>query len=201
MFQEICNECSFGYTLIQFAGISPVLDDNILLADCLACESPCLSCYSSKTFCLSCTDGYYLNATKCISSFNYEITITFSANTTAQTFNLQINQLIADLATAANDSYKSVTILNIAYGSIIVKAIVSSSFLSASTLAATQQNNISSLLQNGTVGGMSIATSTLLINGASTSSNSDTYGTISTRDIIILSVLIPLGCICTNVLT
>jgi len=86
LYHELCYSCNIGYTIIQNSNLQP-LSYNLFSSFCVPCESPCMSCYSSASICLSCIDRYYLNGTKCISIFNFEITIIFNINTTIQTFN------------------------------------------------------------------------------------------------------------------
>jgi hypothetical protein len=100
--------------------------------------SPCSSCVGSAITCISCVAGYYLNGSQCISNFNFQISVTFSANTTATTFNEQIDQFIGAIASAVNVNPNQVTIISIIYGSIIVNALISTTNAPGSAAAIAQ---------------------------------------------------------------
>lgn len=105
---------------------------------CAPCASPCSTCATSPMTCVTCVSGYTLSGFQCISNFNYQISVTFSSNTSSTELNNQLTQFVQSIANAANVSPSQVTIINIIYSSIIVQAIVSTTLTPGSQAAIDQ---------------------------------------------------------------
>ena len=163
---------------------------------CTQCMSPCSSCSVSTITCTSCVAGYTLNGSQCVSSFNFQISVSFSSNTNSTTFNVQLTQFISSIASAANVSPSQVIIISIIYGSIIVNAIISTTNAPGSSAAISQQNGLQNALNSGNVGGLAVSTSTVSTNGGSNKNDDDDKGGISKTTVIILAVVIPVGTLC-----
>jgi hypothetical protein len=50
------------------------------MGSCVACKSPCKTCYKAGSFCTSCTDGYSLIGNKCRSSVYVGFTTKININ-------------------------------------------------------------------------------------------------------------------------
>ena len=170
---------------------------NFFALTCTQCMSPCSSCSVSTITCTSCVAGYTLNGSQCVSSFNFQISVSFSSNTNSTTFNVQLTQFISSIASAANVSPSQVIIISIIYGSIIVNAIISTTNAPGSSAAISQQNGLQNALNSGNVvGGLAVSTSTVSTNGGSNKNDDDDKGGISKTTVIILAVVIPVGTLC-----
>lgn len=65
--------CSTGYT-----ADSELINTGTVL--CVNCVFPCKTCNSDPAQCDSCVDGYYLEGWKCVTTFNFEFSITLQIN-------------------------------------------------------------------------------------------------------------------------
>ena len=75
---------------------------------------------------------------------------------------------------------------------------VTSDFAPGSSQAIQFEDNLDNLLNQGTIANMGITSHTLSTNGGSNNNGGDDDSGLSTRDIIILAVCIPVGVIRTS---
>lgn len=97
------------------------------------------------------------------------------------------------VASAAGVNVTDISILSIVSGSVTLNMAVSSPSAAGSQNAIDAQNNLNNLIQNGqTIDNMPITASTITPQGGS---NDNGDNGLSTTDIILMAVLIPVGVI------
>lgn len=81
-----CFQCASGFVAQQSATLptstSPTgkSTSNVVIQPvrCLACASPCATCFNSPTNCLSCEGGFVLSGTICQGQFSIVVSVTFN---------------------------------------------------------------------------------------------------------------------------
>lgn len=168
---------------------------------CAKCIQPCVNCVNSPTSCLSCTSGYTLLGTGCISDFNFNVNVVFSVNSPSDFVNNYYN-LLATIANKIGQNINTISVSSIVYGSATVNFVVSTTNAAGSTGANNQLSGLQSLLMtNTTVAGMTVTTSTVVTNSPpNDNSNSDSGSSsgLSNTTIIIIAVVVPIGSISTK---
>lgn len=192
-----CDTCRDGYVPIAPAitlgnGVTgPVLYPFI----CAACVTPCATCVGSVYTCITCVTNFYSSGANCISNFNVRASAVLSSATTPANFNDQLSSFLQSIANSAGVSINAITILSINYGSITIDFVVSTSAEPGSTAAVNLQNSVTNTLSSGSVGGLSV-TSSSVSNSVGSSTNNGESG-LSRTTIIILATVIPIGTLCT----
>ena len=106
-----CLSCSSGYT----AQVQPIVTQTI----CVACETPCARCIGNPQTCTMCQTGYTLSGWKCVSNFNFGISIVLGVNLT--TFYANYLPFLNSLSsTVGSNNVNSVTMTTLTVGSVIV---------------------------------------------------------------------------------
>jgi len=191
--KNFCTVCNVGFVPQQAGGISFGNPANGLV-NCLFCTSPCMTCIGTPTYCTSCVSGYTLQGPVCMSNFNFQIKAVFVIDVID--FQKYYLALLNLLDTAAQTNISNILILSIASGSAIINAQISTSVDPSSSQASTINSNLNNLFSSGSVAGMPLNSYSLTTNGGSIPS-----GGLSTKTIIILSTVIPIGVICIFELT
>ena len=193
---NICLICAPGYIPAQSGQIIG-MNDNLFPQTCVACQSPCLTCYGDIYSCASCINSNYtLYGDICLSNFYYLVSVVF--NVDLAVFENNYLNFMNQIASAAGVSINDITVLSIVSGSVTVTMAISSPNAPGSQAAITAQNNIQNLIQNGTtIDNMPITSSSLTTQGGSNDNNNGGGGGLSTTAIILMAVLIPLGVIST----
>ena len=183
-----CLICANGYLPAQ-SGFIEGMSDAFYPQTCIACSSPCATCFGDIYSCTSCiSSSYTLKGDICLTNFNYIVNVVF--NVDMAVFQNNYLSFMNQVATSAGVSINDITIMSITSGSVQVNMAISSPNAPGSQGAIDAQNNLNNLIQGGqTVAGMPIPSSTLTAVGGSNANN----GGLSTEDIIIMAVLIPVG--------
>lgn len=168
---------------------------NLPIGKCLACNSNCLTCDKSTTFCLSCPVGYSLVAAKCISNQNIGFIITFvrpTASSTAaelQAFQLILGEIRLSLAVIMGSPYNSnsylISFTTLTTESVIVGGILNIPSSNPKELLNTVSNNVQA---SAGYGGFSLGSTTFVDNGFSGSGSSSSEINLP----LILGIDIPL---------
>lgn len=180
--------CDFGYYPVASGTI---LGNNVALTgifNCSKCSSECSACLGNINTCISCNTGFSLMGYVCLSNFNYRVSVVLDA-TLAQ-FQNNYLKFINQIAQAANVAVNQIVILSITQGSINVNMAVTSLDAPGSNAAVNNQNSLQNLVNSGSIGNMTVTSSTLTTAGGS---NTDNSSGLSTTTIILLAVLIPVG--------
>ena len=160
---SICTGCALGYTLA--AGYTK--------GQCLACVSPCNTCYSSQTYCTSCIAGYSKLGWKCQSNMNVGFGINLNSNNLTAVL-ADVSKIVADILRFLNISsanVDAVTFTTIKYGSVVASGTATPADTSSSSiLAATSA--LSSGLSSSSIGGFTVTSTSVVANGVSTDSSS-----------------------------
>jgi len=186
---SLCFVCASGYvaqTTPQLLGVGSLLQTPVT---CIACVSPCATCFGNPNSCLSCASGFNLvSASTCVSTFNYQINVVFSV-TVAQ-FISQYSNFLNQVTNAMGSLVNNIAVLSIVYGSATVTLQASTNFAPGSSGAVTQQNNLNNLFGNSNgVAGMPVSTFSVNTNGGSNGGS----GGIDSTTVTILAVCIPVG--------
>lgn len=108
-----CLSCASGYTS-QVQAVSTQ-------TKCIPCSSPCAQCIGNAQTCTTCQSGYTLNGWKCVSNFNFGISIILGVNLT--TFYANYAAFLTALASnVGSNNVNSVTMTTIVSGSVVVNA-------------------------------------------------------------------------------
>jgi len=158
---------------------------------CVACASPCAACFGDIYSCLACINSNYtLQGDVCISNFNYLVSIVF--NVDLNIFQNNYLNFMNQIASAAGVSINDISVISIVSGSVTINMAITSPNPPGSQGAINAQNNLNNLIQQGsTVNNMLITSSSVTPQGGS--NNPDNSGGLSTTDIILMAVLIPVG--------
>jgi hypothetical protein len=189
-----CTQCASGYIPYQSGSLSGNLARGIL--NCVACSSPCASCQGDPASCTSCTSGFSLQGTVCLSQFNYAVQCVFGV--TLATFQNNYLSFLNSAASAAGVSVRNIAVQSITSGSVVVSLQVSSFTAPGSTQSVQAQNNLNQLLNNGSIAGMLVTSFSLATVGGSNSNGSSSGPGLPQTTIIILAVVIPLGVVRTH---
>jgi hypothetical protein len=199
----ICFSCASGFVAQQAAtlptstlstgnGVSNVVMQPVR---CLACTSPCATCFNSPTTCLSCEANFVLSGTVCQGQFALQVSVTFNpAGNDYSIFNENYNQIMNGLASAAGVSLSAINVKSIIYNSVILNAAVTSNNSPDSDAARNMQNSINSYFAN-------LAIPNLVVVDSSTSgtttpdTNSDSSNTT-----LIVAIVVPIVSVGTSTL-
>jgi hypothetical protein len=163
---DICTGCATGYTLLS--GVSS--------GSCIACSSPCVTCQGSSTYCLSCADGYTKKSWKCQRNKHVGFSFVLDGDPTAVL--AAIDGIVTSLLTGMGENTTNtdaVTISSVTNGSTVVTGSATSS--SSSTSGSTVSAGIASSVSGG-LGGFSVTSSSLTLEGESSASSDDKTGLI-----------------------
>lgn len=191
--------------------------------NCLACATPCSSCYSSPYICNQCVSGYNLYRGLCISLFNFTLTLVLDPPPNS-TFIDNYNYFLQEVAKAAKVDVSSISVIAIWYSSVNIEMLVSSDAAPNTPAAAEQIAGFANLAKSSTIANMNVISASnitvntppLLDNNNSSSNNNNnpnnnngnssnadsssssgdsSGGGISEGAIIALGVCIPVGAI------
>jgi hypothetical protein len=112
--------------------------------------------------------------------------------TTASTFNINYLAFLTAIANSISTNINNIAVLSIVNSSVSVTMLITSANSPSSNGAITEQNNLNSFKNGGTIAGMSITSNTITTNGG-TNNNSDSDSGLSQTTIIILATVIPIG--------
>jgi len=155
---------------------------------CLACASPCASCVNSPTTCLNCTSGFVLSGTTCVGQFYLTVSVTFTTqNNDSNFFNTNYNQIMTQLATAAQVNINAIVVTSIVYASVILNANVTTTNNPSSSLFTTMQTNVQSYFTNLNITGLTVASNTI-VNPNPPSNNSGS----SSNTTLIVAIVVPI---------
>lgn len=144
--------------------------------------------------------GFSLFGDVCLSNFNYQISVTF--NVDFAQFENNYLTFLNEVATAAGVGINNIVILSIVPGSVTVNMAITSFNPPGSQNAINAQNNLQTVVANGTsASGMPITASSVTTAGGSNGGGDSGSSGLSTTDIILMAVLIPVGVLRTNVFT
>ena len=192
---SLCFVCQTGYVAKQVAKLTTATATASAISSnpvtCEACTSPCATCSGDTTNCLTCIDGYTFKGTKCVSDFNFQLSVVLGVTTAV--FNSKYLEFVSDIADALSTTVDKISVISLRYGS--VSAVVQASTTNApnSQAAINQQNALTNAANSGSLGGMAVSSSSVTTNGGSNNSGSDDDSGLSRTTIIILAVCIPCG--------
>ena len=200
---SLCFVCSSGYVAKQVAKLttstSTVSAVSSSPVSCEPCTSPCSTCSGDPTNCLTCVSGYTFKGTKCVSNFNYQLSVVLGVTTSV--FNEKYLDFVSDVASSLSTTIDKISILSLRYGSVAVVLQASTTNTPNSQAAINQQNALTNAANSGSLGGMTVTSSSVTTNGGSNSSGSDDDDSgLSRTTIIILAVCIPCGVLRKDVL-
>jgi hypothetical protein len=186
---DMCLICAVGYIPAQ-SGMIEGMNGAFYPQTCVACASPCAACFGDIYSCLACINSSYtLRGDTCISNFNFLVSVVF--NVDLKVFENNYLSFMNQVASAAGVTINEITVLSIVSGSVTINMAVTSPNPPGSQGAINAQNNLNNLIQSGsTASGMPITSSTLTTEGGS---NDNGGSGLSTTDIILMAVLIPVG--------
>jgi len=187
---DMCLVCAVGYIPAQ-SGMIEGMNAAFYPQTCVACASPCAACFGDIYSCLACINSNYtLQGDVCISNFNYLVSIVF--NVDLNIFQNNYLNFMNQIASAAGVSINDISVISIVSGSVTINMAITSPNPPGSQGAINAQNNLNNLIQQGsTVNNMLITSSSVTPQGGS--NNPDNSGGLSTTDIILMAVLIPVG--------
>ena len=160
----------------------------------MACANPCQTCINSITTCTSCVTGFTWQGGICVSNFNFQVNVVFGV--TLQIFQANYFSFISQLASAAQVTVQNILVQSITNGSVSVNTLVNANYAPTSNQASTVNQNINNLFSSNSVAGMSVTSYSINTNGGSIPS-----GGLPTSTIIILAVCIPVGTLCSFIIT
>jgi hypothetical protein len=100
---------------------------------------------------------------------------------------------LLQISTSVSQQINTITINSIQYGSATVNFIVSTTNAPGSSGANTQQTNLQNTIgTNNTVGGMRVASSSLVLNGAPSDNSSSNNQTV-----LIIAIVVPIASLST----
>lgn len=138
---------------------------------CIKCYSPCSTCYNLPSFCTSCISKYTLTENRCISNFNFLVSLTLNPASN-QTFVENYYNLISLIANTTNTFINETSIIWIKYSSVNIRLLVSTSNSVGSTAANQEQSNLNTLLASTSLVGMTVINSQLTVQGVDGSNRS-----------------------------
>jgi hypothetical protein len=115
---------------------------------------------------------------------------------TLQIFQANYFSFISQLASAAQVTVQNILVQSITNGSVSVNTLVNANYAPTSNQASTVNQNINNLFSSNSVAGMSVTSYSINTNGGSIPS-----GGLPTSTIIILAVCIPVGTLCSFIIT
>lgn len=179
-----CQTCATGYTIKENA----VATANGY--ECVKCESPCLTCTNTPNYCTSCVEGYKFFGWKCAQAFRF--TFAFSFSVTLEQFYLNYMVLLAQLAggIGSTDS-NAITFDNIVEGSVNLDGSAAPTGAPGSSEAANQLSSLSSLVSSGSLAGMVVGSSSIVVAEGTVGSVTTNNGSDTPVLAIVLGVCIP----------
>ena len=127
--------------------------------------------------------------TQCVSNYNFGATVVFATNPTS--FVQNYYNLLANISTTVGQQINTIAVISIQYGSATVNFIVSTTNAQGSSAAATQQTNLQNLfVNNQSVAGMQVSTSTVVVNGGASTDNGSSSS--STNTTLIIAIVVPI---------
>lgn len=149
-----CSTCVVGYAQYYF-GLSQ--DSN-----CQPCQSPCLTCTASPSLCLTCSPGFNLIGTQCITSFNFAFSLVVANTSTAfyNQYSLFVSQILNAVATTNQGLFFPSSALNNS-GSFLFSASISNN-CNTSACSSQAYNNLTTLFGMPFIAGLRIVSSTVI---------------------------------------
>jgi hypothetical protein len=127
-----------------------------------------------------------------VSNFNFGATVVLDA--TPATFVQNYYNFLSQISSAVGQSINTITVTSIQYGSATVNLIVSTPNAYGSSAASSQQANLqNAIASNKTIGGMSVKSSDLALNGAPSGSSSSNNNTV-----LIVAIVVPIASLSTS---
>lgn len=208
--KNTCMSCGVGYVAQMAATIAISANGNkgqssnapfqltYQPVTCLACSSPCMTCYNTPSTCMSCVSGYTFMNNLCVSNFNFAIQVVLTPSTNSA-FAGQFYSFLTSVAQAAGQSISTIAVTSLVYGSVTVNAQISTTNAPGSAAANTQQTNINNAITSPTLGGMTVKSSTLTLIGVPTPTPTpdDNSSGLSDNTILIIAIVVPIGSIST----
>jgi len=177
---NICTGCVVGYTL----------PDGQTQGQCLQCQSPCLSCIGSPTYCASCETGFTKQGWKCRN--NTYVGFTIVLGDTPANILASIDSIVTALLTILKENstnVQAITFNTISSGSTVMVGSYASSTLGVSTGASL----LTTTLSSGSLAGFSVnsASVTSYVNGNSASQSSSSSSSTNIGLIVGLAIGLP----------
>ena len=154
----LCFSCMSGYVSMEAPRV--INNENphvhgMVPVTCMACESPCSTCYGDARTCSSCVSGYSYVRGKCISEFSFIVDLVL--NTSALNLRNNYFAFLTEIATMAETDLNALAIFQIGREpNIQVVMMISTIYLSGSEQATAQQMNLNALFESGTIANVSV---------------------------------------------
>jgi len=156
---DLCTACALGYTL----------PDGQNQGQCLQCQSPCATCLGIPTYCTSCISGYTKKSWKCQSNIYLKFRITLN-DIPANILN-DIDNIVQHILRGCGENITNVAAVT--FETIVNGSTILSGSVSTTGSTTTAASSLSSSLGSGTLGGYSVLSSSVGVEGTSSNESSN----------------------------
>jgi len=135
--------------------------------------------------------GFVLSGATCVGQFYLAVSVTFATqNNNSNFFNTNYNQIMTQLAAAAQVNINAIVVTSIIYASVIFNANVTTTNNPSSSQFSTMQTSVQSFFTNLNITGLTVASNSIV--NPNPPSNNTSSSSSSSNTTLIVAIVVPI---------